>query len=66
MLYKVVRVVPHSTSWAEKFTREAEQISLALGENLAAIYHIGSTAIPGIYAKPVIDMLVSVESISQG
>jgi len=36
-----------------------------MGDNFVAIHHIGSTAIPRIYAKPVIDLLVEVKEISQ-
>lgn len=50
-------VVPHEPNWQTLFSTEREKISLALGLNLLAIHHIGSTAILEIYAKPVIDIL---------
>lgn len=59
-----VEVVPHDPRWAGAFAAEAEQIAAALGENIIAIHHIGSTAIPGIHAKPVIDLLVEVRDIA--
>jgi len=40
-------------------------VATHLGENVVAIYHIGSTAIPNISAKPVIDLLVEVRGISE-
>lgn len=60
---KNVEVVPHDLNWQNEFAAEAGQIANVLGEMIIAIYHIGSTAIPGIYAKPVIDMLVEVRDI---
>lgn len=44
---------------------EAEQVTKILGENVVAVHHIGSTAIPHIYAKPIIDLLVEVQDITQ-
>jgi GrpB-like predicted nucleotidyltransferase (UPF0157 family) len=58
-----VEVVPHDPSWRSLFQTEATRVSVGLGENVIAVYHIGSTSIPGIYAKPVIDMLVEVKDI---
>lgn len=60
-----IEVVPHDPRWREEFDKESAQIAAALGKNVAAIHHIGSTSIPGIYAKPVIDMLVEVEDIAE-
>ncbi|HEY7770989.1 GrpB family protein [Longimicrobium sp.] len=60
---KKVEVVPHDPRWRDAFESEAERIVAALGPNVFAIHHIGSTAIPGIHAKPVIDLLVEVDDI---
>jgi len=58
-----VEVVPYDPHWREAFEAEANHIAAALGENAAAVHHIGSTAIPNIFAKPVIDLLVEVKDI---
>lgn len=60
-----VKVVPHNPNWRNEFETEAERIAAAFGETLVAVHHIGSTSIHGIYAKPVIDMLVEVRDISE-
>src|SRR5919198_672780 len=60
-----VEVVPHSPQWRDAFETEAEHVAAALGENVVAVHHIGSTAIPNIYAKPVIDLLVEVRDITE-
>ena len=62
---KKVEVVPHNPNWRNEFEVEAKKIAAALGETVLAVHHIGSTAIRGIYAKPVIDMLVEVRRISE-
>jgi GrpB-like predicted nucleotidyltransferase (UPF0157 family) len=59
-----VEVVPHDPKWREQFEVESQHVSNSLGENVVAIHHIGSTAIPGIYAKPIIDLLVEVKDIA--
>ncbi len=58
-----VEVVPHNPQWRDAFEAEAKHVAAALGENVVAIHHIGSTAIPNIYAKPVVDLLVEVRDI---
>lgn len=58
-----VEVVPHSPRWRDAFEAEAKRVAAALGENVVAVHHIGSTAIPNIYAKPIIDLLVEVRDI---
>ena len=60
-----VEVVPHNPRWRDAFEAEAKQVAAALGENVVAIHHIGSTAIPDIYAKPVVDLLVEVRDITE-
>lgn len=58
-----IEVLPHNPRWKELFRDEAEQIGQALGDEAVAIHHIGSTAIPGISAKPILDILIEVKDI---
>ena len=60
---KRVQVVVYDPNWITKFREEANLILTILGDELLEIHHIGSTAIPGIFAKPVIDILPVVRSI---
>ena len=62
---KKVEVVPHDPRWRDAFATEAPHVAAALGENVVAVHHIGSTAIPDIHAKPVIDMLAEVRDIAE-
>ncbi len=55
----------YDPNWAVLFKGEAQKIKQALGDNLMTVHHIGSTAIPGIYAKPVIDMIPVVRDIEK-
>jgi GrpB-like predicted nucleotidyltransferase (UPF0157 family) len=56
-------IEPHRESWRRDFENEATLIRAALGLILKTLHHIGSTAVPGIHAKPIIDMLAEVESL---
>jgi GrpB-like predicted nucleotidyltransferase (UPF0157 family) len=60
-----VEVVPHDPLWRDEFEAEAKHVAAALGENVAAVHHIGSTAIPNIHAKPILDLLVEVRDIAE-
>ena len=60
-----VEVVPHNPAWRFTFLEDSKQITLAMGENVVTIHHIGSTAIPNIYAKPIIDCLIEVKDIAK-
>jgi GrpB-like predicted nucleotidyltransferase (UPF0157 family) len=60
-----VEVVPHNPKWREMFNIESSRVIEALSKNVVAIHHIGSTAIPHIYAKPIIDLLVEVQDIAK-
>ena len=60
-----VEVVPHDPRWRDAFEAEAKQVVAALGENVLAVHHIGSTAIPNIYAKPIVDLLVEVGDVNE-
>ncbi len=60
-----VQVHPPNPQWPQAFEAEAAQVSRVLGDNLVHIHHIGSTAIPNIHAKPIIDMLAEVSDIDR-
>ncbi|MHC4956811.1 MAG: phosphoribosylanthranilate isomerase [Planctomycetota bacterium] len=53
-----VEVVPYDPAWPARFVSERERLSAALPG--ARIEHIGSTSVPGLWAKPIIDILVGV------
>jgi GrpB-like predicted nucleotidyltransferase (UPF0157 family) len=61
----IVRVVPHDPNWSGLFGIECGRIADALGDIVAALHHIGSTAVPGIPAKPIIDMLLEVSDLGE-
>ena len=58
-----VEVVSYNPNWKEMYKEESEKIKNILNDIIIDIHHIGSTAIPGIKAKPVIDILVEVKDI---
>jgi len=59
-----VAIVPYDPAWPELFRAEAAHLRSCLpGELLGRIEHFGSTAVPGLAAKPILDMLVEVASL---
>ncbi len=59
-----VAVVPYDSGWPDAFRREKEHLLACLpSELIGRIEHFGSTAVPGLAAKPIIDMLVEVASL---
>ena len=60
-----VVITKYDPSWPEVFAGEAQAIRQALGDTLVAIEHVGSTAIPGLAAKPIIDILAAVTSLAE-
>ena len=55
-----IEVVAPSPSWPSWYAVARERIGAALGERVLAIEHVGSTAVPGLWAKPVIDIDLTV------
>ncbi len=53
----------YSKDWSKKYNDESEEIRLLLNDVVVDIQHIGSTSIPGMLAKPIIDIGVLVDSI---
>jgi len=58
-------VVEYDPSWIENFNKEAALIRQVFGDILVDIHHIGSTSVPGLKAKPVIDMLPVVTDLAK-
>ena len=54
------KISPYDSRWPVLFLSAKEQIAKAFGTELVAIHHVGSTAVPGLAAKPEIDLLVEV------
>ncbi len=59
-----IYMVPHDPQWRQQFQHETERITAALENNAVAVHHVGSTAIPTIYAKPIIDLLLVVQDLA--
>jgi len=55
-----VVVVPYDPRWPVLFEETSAQLRAALGPSILAVHHVGSTAVPGLCAKPILDVLVSV------
>ncbi|OGT62778.1 MAG: GNAT family N-acetyltransferase [Gammaproteobacteria bacterium RIFCSPHIGHO2_12_FULL_45_12] len=62
---RIIEVVSHRNEWSSMFEAEAKLIKQALGDNCITVHHIGSTAVPGLAAKPIIDILPVVKNIVQ-
>ena len=58
-----VTVREYDPLWPIKYQEERTKIEEILGENCLAIYHIGSTSVPGLSAKPVTDIMAAVRSL---
>ena len=55
-----VTLVEYDARWPARYERERERIVAALGDRVLAIEHVGSTSVPGLAAKPVVDIDVAV------
>ncbi|MGI8631527.1 MAG: GrpB family protein [Solirubrobacterales bacterium] len=56
-----IRMVDYDDEWPRRFEAERQRIQAAIGSSTGRIEHIGSTAVPGLAAKPVVDVMISVE-----
>jgi GrpB-like predicted nucleotidyltransferase (UPF0157 family) len=57
-----LRLVPPDPAWLEVYAREAAALRSALGARIVDLQHVGSTAVPGLVSKPVIDIAMAVNS----
>lgn len=58
-----VTITAYDPRWPERFERERELVRAALGALALRIEHFGSTAVPGLAAKPIVDVLVAVHDV---
>jgi len=61
---KIIEVAPYNPDWPLAFAMEAAEIKKALGDNCIEVHHIGSTSVPGLAAKPKIDIIAVVRSLN--
>jgi GrpB-like predicted nucleotidyltransferase (UPF0157 family) len=62
---KDLAIVPNNPARVDLFELEAESLLGALGDNVLRIEHIGSTSIPGLAAKPIIDIMIAADSLEK-
>lgn len=58
-----IEVVPYDPRWPEQFEREAALLKQTLGRECVAVHHVGSTSVPGLAAKPKIDIILVVRHL---
>ena len=61
-----VGLVSHDPAWKRQFQQIARQVRSICGERIIAVHHIGSTSVPGLAAKPLIDLLLVLRSHEDG
>ncbi len=61
----IVKLTSYKKEWPLEFEKEKKNLEKILGSKIVSIEHCGSTAIPGIKAKPVIDILVGVNTVKR-
>ena len=60
LLNQTILIADYDSEWPQSFEREAARIRTALGPRALAVEHVGSTSVPGLAAKPIIDILLVV------
>ncbi|HEY9722150.1 MAG TPA: GrpB family protein [Oscillatoriaceae cyanobacterium] len=61
----MIEIHVYNPAWPALFEAERARIAAALGDRLAALEHVGSTSVPGLAAKPIIDILAGVVRLEQ-
>ena len=61
----VVRLTPYKQEWVRLFQEEKSRLFAALVEDILDIQHVGSTSIPGMIAKPIIDIAIAVKNFEE-
>jgi len=59
----IIRVADYDAEWPTRFTEERARLAQAFGDEAVLIEHIGSTSVPGLAAKPIIDVVVAARQL---
>ena len=59
-----IEIAPYDPAWPDAFERERAAILGALGDLVFAIEHVGSTSVPGLGAKPIIDIMIGLRGLA--
>jgi GrpB-like predicted nucleotidyltransferase (UPF0157 family) len=60
---EIIEIVEYTPKWATTYQQEKELINAVLNQELLDIQHIGSTSVPGLGAKPILDILIAVQGL---
>jgi len=63
--FRPYRLVEYNPKWKDTFEKHASKLRSIMGQDILEIYHVGSTSIPGMLAKPNIDVMVVVPNIAK-
>lgn len=58
-----IEIVDYNPAWPDLFEREAERMRSVVGEHVISIEHVGSTSVPGLAAKPIVDICPVVDDM---
>lgn len=64
MKTKDVIVVPYDPNWKSEFERLSTFLSSVCGSSIVSIHHVGSTSVPGLWAKPILDVDIEITSMT--
>jgi GrpB-like predicted nucleotidyltransferase (UPF0157 family) len=59
-----IKLVPYRWEWEKQYARERKNLEKEIGEHILDIQHVGSTAVPEMSARPVIDILIGIDDLS--
>jgi len=60
-----IELADYDPEWPRLFRREADRIRAVLGERVVRLEHVGSTSVPGLAAKPIIDMIAGIRGLDE-
>lgn len=61
----IVELEDYNSNWEKEYLEEEQLLKKVLGSKIIEIHHIGSTSIPNLKAKPVIDILLVIENLDK-